>query len=44
MKKQIRNALLVVAALLLVVLFYFLPNIQAALVDKKRLGRVRIYP
>ena len=31
MKKQIRNTLLVVAALLLVVLFYFLPNIQAAL-------------
>ncbi len=44
MKKQIRNTLLVVAALLLVVLFYFLPNIQAALVDKKTFGRVRIYP
>ena len=39
MKKQIRNALLVVAALLLVVLFYFLPNIQAALVDKKTFGQ-----
>ena len=39
MKKQIRNTLLVVAALLLVVLFYFLPNIQAALVDKKTFGQ-----
>ena len=39
MKKQIRNALLVVAALLLVVLFYFLPNIQVALVDKKTFGQ-----
>ena len=39
MKKQIRNSLLVVAALLLVVLFYFLPNIQAALVDKKTFGQ-----
>ena len=39
MKKQIRNALLVVAALLLVGLFYFLPNIQAALVDKKTFGQ-----
>ena len=39
MKKQIRNALLVVVALLLVVLFYFLPNIQAALVDKKTFGQ-----
>ena len=34
MKKQIRNTLLDVAAIILVVLFYYLPNIQAALVDK----------